>query len=243
MDFNVTIGGALLAGLFSFVSPCILPLVPPYLCFLAGVTIDEHARKDGNAQLGVVCTALAFVLGFTTAFVLLGATASVIGQALTKHLDAMVIVAGALVLLMGLNFLGILRVPLRITTEQVGGRTAPPGFVGGYVIGFAFAFGWTPCVGPVLAIILFLAASKDTVAQGASLLFVYGLGMGLPFLAAALFASAIVPRVSGDSRRFAHWRRVIGGLLVVTGVVFMTGQMSTFAYWLLETFPFLGEIG
>ena len=131
--------------------------------------------------------------------------------------------------------------PLRITTEREG--TAPPGVVGGYVTGFAFAFGWTPCVGPVLATILFLAGSNDTVAQGAGLLFLYGLGIGLPFLAAAIIASAALHRLSGDSRHFVHLRRVLGGLLVATGVVVMTGHMSTFAYWLLEAFPTLGEIG
>lgn len=243
MDFNISAIGAFLAGLISFLSPCVLPLVPPYLCFLAGVSMDEYAKSDGAITQSVFRTALAFVLGFTTVFVLLGATASFVGQALTRYLDILSIAAGAIILIMGLHFLGVLRLSWLYATRRVEVDRKPPGMLGGYVIGLAFAFGWTPCVGPVLAAILFMAGSKDTAWQGAGLLFAYSLGIGLPFLAASLFARPFLNMMSKARKRMGLIEKATGGLLVVTGVLFMTGQMSNMAYWLLEAFPALGSIG
>ena len=243
MGFDVSFGGAFIAGLLSFLSPCVLPLVPPYLCFLAGVSFEEYASEESSVTQSVFLTAVAFVLGFTTVFVLLGATASVVGQVLTRYLDVLSIIAGAVILIAGLHFLGVFRISWLYASKKVDVKRKPPGMIGGYVIGLAFAFGWTPCVGPVLAAILFLAGSKDSVLQGAFLLFAYSLGIGLPFLAAALFARPFLNLMSNARRHMQSIERVMGGLLVVTGVLFMTGQMSTIAYWLLELFPSLGAIG
>ncbi len=243
MDFNISIVGAFLAGLLSFLSPCVLPLVPPYLCFLAGVSFDEFQSEESQVTAAVFRTALAFVLGFTTVFVLLGATASVVGQALTQHLTTLSMIAGAVIILMGLHFLGVLRLSWLYATKRVDVRSKPPGMIGGYIVGLAFAFGWTPCVGPVLAAILFLAGAEDTVWQGAGLLFVYSLGIGLPFLAAALFARPFLNWMGRAKRHMQMIERVMGALLVVTGILFMTGQMSNMAYWLLQMFPALGAIG
>lgn len=243
MDFDISAIGAFVAGLLSFVSPCVLPLVPPYLCFLAGVSADEYANSDGAVTGRVFRTALAFVLGFTTVFVLLGATASFVGQALTRHLDTLSIIAGAVIAIMGLHFLGLLRLSWLYATKRVEVQRKPPGMLGGYVIGLAFAFGWTPCVGPVLAAILFLAGSKDTAWNGAGLLFAYSLGIGLPFLAASLFARPFMQLMGRAKKHMNLIEKVMGGLLVLTGVLFMTGQMSTMAYWLLEAFPALSRIG
>ena len=243
MDFNVTVAGAFTAGLLSFFSPCVLPLVPPYLCFLAGVSFDELQAGDRRITGSVFRTALAFVLGFTTVFVLLGATASVVGQALTRYLDTLSIGAGAIILIMGLHFLGVFRISWLYASKTVEVKNKPPGIVGGYLVGLAFAFGWTPCVGPVLAAILFLAGSKDTAWQGAGLLFVYSLGIGLPFLLASLFAGPFLSLMSRAKRQMHVIEKAMGGLLVITGVLFMTGQMSNMAYWLLEMFPSLGKIG
>lgn len=243
MDFNVSIAGAFVAGLLSFLSPCVLPLVPPYLCFLAGVSFEEFSNEEDGVTGSVFRTALAFVLGFTTVFVMLGATASFVGQALTRYLDQLSIVAGAVIMVMGLHFLGVLRLSWLLATKRVDVQRKPPGVVGGYLVGLAFAFGWTPCVGPVLAAILFMAAANDTAWQGAGLLLMYSLGIGLPFLGAALFARPFLRMMGRTKKHMETIERVMGALLVVTGVLFMTGQMSNMAYWLLNMFPALGEMG
>ncbi len=243
MEFDISIAGAFIAGLLSFLSPCVLPLVPPYLCFLAGVSFDEFQNRAAGATASVVRTALAFVLGFTTVFVLLGATASIIGQALTRHLETLSMIAGLIIIVMGLHFLGLWRLSWLYATKRVDVQSKPPGMLGGYIVGLAFAFGWTPCVGPVLAAILFLAGSTDTVWQGAGLLFVYALGIGLPFLVAALFAGPFLNLMARAKHHMQTVERAMGALLVVTGVLFMTGQMSNLAFGLLELFPVLGKIG
>ncbi|MGF1562407.1 MAG: cytochrome c biogenesis CcdA family protein [Geminicoccaceae bacterium] len=246
MGLEVSIAGAFIAGLLSFLSPCVLPLVPPYLCYLGGTTLDQltdEAGPDSVVANRVLAQAFAFVLGFTTVFVLLGATASVLGQVVTQHLRTLSIIAGVIILILGLHFLGVFRIGFLYREARVQVEQRPAGLIGAYVIGLAFAFGWTPCVGPVLAAILFVAGSEDTVWHGAGLLAVYALGIGLPFLAAAV---AIRPFMSFMKRFRQHMGKVekaVGGLLVVTGVLFITGSMNTIAYWMLEAFPALGRIG
>ncbi|HUS96681.1 MAG TPA: cytochrome c biogenesis protein CcdA [Hyphomicrobiaceae bacterium] len=239
----MTVWGAFLGGIISFVSPCVLPLVPPYLCFLAGVSFDELTDDSKVPVARVFRTALAFVLGFTTVFVALGATASLIGQTLTQYLGVLSIIAGAIIALMGLHFLGVFRMSWLYADARVEVQRKPPGVIGGYVVGLAFAFGWTPCVGPVLAAILFMAGAKETAWQGAGLLFAYSLGIGLPFLLAALFAGPFIKLMKRMRAHLGLVEKVMGALLVVTGVLFMTGQMSNMAYWMLKIFPALGTIG
>lgn len=242
---DVSLGGALIAGLLSFVSPCVLPIVPPYLAWLAGVSFDElKDEAPGAAQRRrLVLAALAFVLGFTTVFVMLGATASVLGRTIAQYFDMLSIVAGVIIIVMGLHFLGVFRIALFYREARVQVARKPAGPLGAYVIGLAFAFGWTPCVGPVLAAILFIAGSEGTAMRGALLLATYSLGIGIPFMLAAIFAS----RFLGWAARFRpHMRKVemgMGALLVVTGILFMTGQMSVISFWLLETFPIFQTIG
>ncbi|MEE8187897.1 MAG: cytochrome c biogenesis protein CcdA [Kiloniellales bacterium] len=244
--FEVSYAGAFLAGLLSFVSPCVLPLVPPYLCFLGGMTLDQLAEQQATrnpAARRVIYAALAFVLGFTTVFVALGAGASVIGGALTQNLDWLAQVAGAVIILLGLHFMGLFRILPLMREARFHLAERPAGLIGAYVIGLAFAFGWTPCVGPVLAVILFVAGSEDSVIYGASLLGVYSLGIGVPFLAAAFFAQPFMRFMSRFRRHLGRVEQVTGGLLVLTGVLFITGSMTDMAYWLLETFPSLGRFG
>lgn len=242
---DVTIGGALLAGLLSFVSPCVLPIVPPYLAWLAGVSFDQlKDEHPGAAQRrAVLFSALAFVLGFTTVFVALGATASVIGKTIAQYFDTLALVAGIVIIIMGLHFLGVFRIGLLFREARVEVRRKPVGLAGAYVIGLAFAFGWTPCVGPVLAAILFVAGSAGTAARGAMLLAVYSLGIGIPFLLAAAFAGPFLRWASGFRRHMETVEKAMGGLLVLTGILFVTGKMSVISYWLLETFPIFQSIG
>lgn len=242
---DVSLGAALIAGLLSFVSPCVLPIVPPYLAWLAGISFDElkNAAPQAVQRRRVVVAAIAFVLGFTTVFVALGATASVIGNTIAQYFDTLSIIAGVLIIAMGLHFLGVFRIAMLYREARVQVDKKPAGPLGAYVIGLAFAFGWTPCVGPVLAAILFIAGSEGTTLRGALLLAVYSLGIGIPFMLAAIFASRFL---AWTSRFKQHMRKVemaMGTLLVVTGVLFVTGQMSAISYWLLETFPVFQTIG
>ncbi|MEZ5840513.1 MAG: cytochrome c biogenesis protein CcdA [Hyphomicrobiales bacterium] len=245
MGLDVSIWGAFLAGLLSFVSPCVLPLVPPYLCFLAGVSLDELTEENAKParSAGVFLASLAFVAGFTTVFVMLGASASAIGQLVTRHLDVLGYVAGVIIIIMGLHFLGVFRIGLLYREARVHVERKPAGLVGAYLIGIAFALGWTPCVGPVLAAILFVAGAEDTVARGAILLAAYGLGIGVPFLAASLFAGPFMGFMARFRRHMGTVEKVMGGLLVLTGIMFLTGQMAALSYWLLETFPALSAVG
>lgn len=243
---DVTYIGAMLAGLISFLSPCVLPLVPPYLCFLGGTTFEQLSGEGDVAQgvnLRVVLAAFAFVLGFTTVFIALGATATLIGQLVAENLEMLAKIAGLAIIAVGLHFLGIFKIPLLNLEFRSSSTAAPVGLIGAYLVGIAFAFGWTPCIGPVLGVILAVAAAEDTVGQGIRLLGVYSLGLGIPFILAAL---AFRPFM-GFLRRFRHHlgtvEKVMGGMLVATGVMFLTGSMSYIALWLLETFPALGLIG
>jgi cytochrome c-type biogenesis protein len=244
MAIDVTHGGAVLAGLVSFLSPCVLPLVPPYLCYMAGVSLDQLTAEGEErvARRTVMVSALAFVLGFSTIFVSLGAAASAIGQLVRTYLDVLSVAGGVIIIVMGLHFLGVFRIPLLYRQARIE-RQHPAGPVGSYVMGLAFAFGWTPCIGPVLAAILAVAGTEATVTRGAGLLAAYSLGLGIPFLVAGLFAGPFM----GFMRRFrAHLgtvEKVMGGALVLTGILFITGNLSQFSYWLLATFPALGTIG
>jgi cytochrome c-type biogenesis protein len=236
---------ALLGGLISFVSPCVLPLVPPYLCYIGGVSISE-LEDSGPAKAaarGVVPAAIAFVLGFTTVFVALGATASVIGRAISTYASTLTVIGGILVILMGLHFLGLFRIAFLNREARLHLRDVEPGLVGAYLLGLAFAFGWTPCIGPVLAAILGLAGASDTVGAGAFLLAIYSLGLGLPFVLAALFAPLFLGWLRGFRRFLPAVEKGMGAFLVLTGIFFITGHVATVSYWMLETFPGLATLG
>ena len=245
MNFDVGLTGAFIGGLLSFLSPCVLPLVPPYICFIAGLTLDQVTGEEESPGVGgrVFSSALAFVAGFTVVFVILGASASVLGQLLVEHMRWLSVLAGAAILIMGLHFLGVLKIALFYRQAQVQVDRKPAGLIGAFVIGLAFAFGWTPCVGPVLAAILFVAGAEDTVFDGAILLAVYSLGIGIPFLVAAMFAGPFLKLMRRYSRHLGKVEKTMGALLVVTGILFMTGSMNEIGFWIQQAFPSLGRIG
>ena len=246
MPIDVNHWGALLAGLVSFLSPCVLPLVPPYLCYMAGVSLDQLTDRNDEtvARRTVLFSAVAFVLGFTTIFVALGATASAIGSLVRSHFDLLSVLGGIVIIIMGLHFLGVFKIAFLLREARVQLRhNHPAGPAGSYVMGLAFAFGWTPCIGPVLAAILGVAGSEQTVARGAGLLATYSLGLGIPFLVASLFAGPFIHWIRRFRTHLGTVEKVMGVLLIGTGILFITGQISDISYWLLETFPVLGTIG
>jgi cytochrome c-type biogenesis protein len=241
---NVTIVAALLAGMLSFLSPCVLPLVPPYLVYLTGTSLERLAGAETKPQVRreTIAAALLFVLGFSTVFVALGASASAIGGLLRIYAGPLSIVAGVGIIIMGLHFLGLTPIAWLMREKRLE-MAKPVGLWGAYLMGFAFALGWTPCIGPILAAILAVAASETTLAKGAGLLAVYSLGLGVPFLVAAL---AVEPFAAFLARFRAHLglvEKAMGGLLVLTGIAFLTGTVGEMSYWLLQTFPALGKIG
>ncbi len=244
-SFDVSYAGALVAGMLSFASPCVLPLVPAYLAFVGGVTFDELTGDRGGSAVRarVFFAALAFVLGFATMFIVLGATASAASRVLAEHIDVLGRIAGAVIIVLGLHYAGVLRIPFLNYEARMDVSRQPAGLIGAYIVGLAFAFGWTPCVGPVLASILMVAGAGDSVGYGVGLLSAYALGMGLPFLVAAAAAKPFL----AASRRFRHQMRAVqltmGGLMVVTGALIFAGSMSLVGQWLLDTFPWFARVG
>jgi cytochrome c-type biogenesis protein len=247
MSLDVSIWAAALAGLFSFLSACVLPLVPPYLVFISGLSLDELKQSDGTPAKRhysrILLAAFAFVLGFTTVFVVLGATASYFGQLVRSELPLLARIAGFFIIIMGLNFLGVFKLGFLSREARYHQERKPVGLLGAYGIGLAFAFGWTPCIGPVLAAILSLAAATESVSRGAGLLAIYSLGLGIPFMVAAASVNLFLRFFARFKSKLGLVEKIMGVALVVTGVMFLTGQMQVLSYWLLETFPVLGQVG
>jgi cytochrome c-type biogenesis protein len=252
MALDISFPGAFLAGLLSFLSPCVLPLVPPYLCFLAGTTLDELTEASGDDPAlprRVVITSLLFVAGFSTVFIILGASASALRPYLVQRFElfgltfGMAEIAGLVIILFGLHFLDILRIPFLHRHAGYRHDALPPGILGAYLIGLAFGFGWTPCIGPVLATIIAVASSQESIGAGMALLGVYSAGLGVPFILAAFAVRPFIGFVTRFRRHLRQVERVMGGLLVLTGVFFVFGWFERGAYFLLETFPGLATLG
>ena len=240
---DVSIPAALIAGLVSFLSPCVLPLVPPYLIYLTGASIEHIENEETvSSRRAVMVSAGMFVLGFATVFVALGASASLIGGLIRGWSAQLSIVAGIVIILMGLHFLGLTRIGLLMREGRLP-IPKPVGLWGAYVMGLAFAFGWTPCIGPILAAILSVAAAEATVTKGAGLLAVYSAGLGIPFLIAAFMVEQFSSLFARIKRHLANVERAMGVLMVITGIGFLTGAMSSVSIWLLETFPSLQSFG
>ncbi len=234
------------AGVLSFLSPCVLPLVPPYLTYMSGASF-EQLRTD-NVGTGAiwrrgVFTSLFFVLGFSVIFITLGATATAFGQAFRQILPVLTPVAGVLIILMGLHFLGVFRIGLLDRQLRHQGPGAASGPLGGFMLGLAFAIGWTPCIGPVLAAVLSVAASQDSAAEGAWLLAVYSAGLGVPFILAGIAIGPFLSFFNDFKKHLGRVEKVMGAFLVLTGLLFITGQFTRLSYWFLETFPALSQFG
>ncbi len=243
-DLSIYLGVAL-AGLVSFLSPCVLPLVPPYLGYLGGMTLEQMTDEtgvDNAAWRRVVLASVCFVMGFTTVFVGLGAGASAFGQLIQTYKSGLSIGAGLVIILFGLHFLGLLRIPLLYREARYHADMQGASYLGAYLIGLAFAFGWTPCVGPILATVLAVAANEGTLAAGVKLLTAYSLGLGIPFVLAAVAMRPFMGFMKRFRRHLGIMEKVMGAMLVLTGILFLTGSMNWLGQWLIENVPILGQV-
>jgi cytochrome c-type biogenesis protein len=230
---------ALAAGFISFLSPCVLPVVPPYLAYMSGVSMTEL----GNSSRKAVLSALFFVLGLSTVFLLLGAAASAAGRALLQYQDWLNAAAGITVMVFGAHFVGVYRIGFLDREARMDAGDRGGSAFGAYVLGLAFAFGWTPCIGPQLGAILSLAASEASVSRGTLLLGVYAAGLGIPFLLVAAFLPRLGGAMAWMKRHMERIERAMGLLLWTIGLMMLTGGFSALSFWLLETFPALATLG
>lgn len=233
---------ALAAGIISFLSPCVLPIVPPYIAYMSGISV-EALSLSASHRVRAILPALFFVLGLSTVFIFLGFTASAIGTIFLQYQDYFNTIAGLLVMAFGAHFIGIYRlgfldVDTRLDAGDRGGTS-----LGAYVLGLAFAFGWTPCIGPQLGAILSLAASEGSLAKGTTLLAVYAAGLGVPFILVAAFLPRLHGLMTWMKRNMEKIEKVMGLLLWTIGLLMLTGGFSSISFWLLDTFPSLAALG
>lgn len=249
LDFSVldvtllpAMGIALVAGIISFLSPCVLPIVPPYLAYMSGVSVSDMNNVK-SARAKALGTALFFVLGLSTVFLILGFTTSLMGAFFLQNQQWFVVVSGLVIMVFGAHFVGVYRIgfmdrEIRMDAGDQGGSA-----FGAYVLGLAFAFGWTPCIGPQLGAILSLAASEASAVRGTALLAVYAIGLGIPFLLVAAFFPSLSGVMAWMKRHMQQIERMMGLLLWTVGLMMLTGQFTEFSFWLLETFPALANFG
>ena len=243
---DISFFGAAIAGLLSFFTPCVLPMVPFYLCYMAGISMQDM-NGDGelppDTQRRLVLSSIFFALGVTTIFVLLGMGATAIGQTFAQWRDTLSYVAAAILFVFGLHFLGIMRVPFLYREAKIESSANPTTVLGAYLMGLAFGFGWTPCVGPALASILMVASGMGDIWRGGALLLVYGLAMTLPFVVAALFARPFLKWLQRNRRYLAHVEKVMGAMLILFAILIATNSVNRIAQWMIETFPAFTTFG
>jgi cytochrome c-type biogenesis protein len=226
---NVSLLAAFAGGFLSFISPCVLPLIPGYISFVSGASLDEMrgtAAAPAKSRSQIFLTSLAFVVGFSLVFIALGASASAIGHFMLQRLPLLAKIAGVVIIVFGLHTMGVFRLAILETEKRVQSRQKPIGLLGSLLVGIAFAFGWTPCIGPILGGILAIAGSKNTVAEGVILLAVYSAGLGIPFLITSLAINHFF-RATARIRKHYHAIEVASGvLLIAIGVLILTGQLT-----------------
>ncbi len=243
MSENVSLFAAFIAGLLSFVSPCVLPLIPGYLSFVSGVSLEDMrggatmAPPTAAVRRRVLVTSLFFVLGFSLVFIGLGASASAVGQFLMDRLSLLGKVAGVIIVLFGLHTMGVLRISWLYTEKRVQTQTKPAGLAGAMLVGIAFAFGWTPCIGPILAAILAIAAAQETIGQGIKLLAVYSAGLAIPFIATSLAINSFFAAFARIRRHYHAIEVTSGALMVVIGVLIFTNRFTIIAQYLQPYLP------
>ena len=237
MSENVTLLAAFAAGFLSFISPCVLPLIPGYISFVSGASLEEMRAGQGSARRLVLIRSFAFVLGFSLVFIALGASASAIGKFIFDKLPVLSKVAGVLIILFGLHMMGVFRLAVLDTEKRAQAQRKPTGPLGAFLVGLAFAFGWTPCIGPILAGILVVAGSRDTIGEGVLLLAVYSLGLGIPFLLTSVAIDRFFSVAAAIRRHYHAIEMTSGGLLVAIGVLIFTGQLTVIVRYLEPYLP------
>jgi cytochrome c-type biogenesis protein len=244
--FDISFAGAALAGLLSFFTPCVLPMVPFYLCYMAGISMSE-LQDDGvisrGAQRRLVLSSVLFAMGVTTVFVLLGMGATALGQVFAQWKGLLSYVAAAILFVFGLHFLGVVRIGLLYREARIEGGSKPTNALGAYVMGLAFGFGWTPCVGPALAAILMIASGFGDIWKGGALLFVYGVSMTLPFVLAALAAKPFLAWMQRNRKHMRHVEKVMGAMLILFAILIATGSVNIIANAMIRWLPFFNGIG
>jgi cytochrome c-type biogenesis protein len=232
---------ALCAGVASFISPCVLPIVPPYLAYMSGISMHELTGKQGGRR--AIGPAMMFVLGLSTVFLLLGFTASFLGSVFLQNQVLLSKLSGVVIIVLGLHFLSVFRIKILDREARLDAGDKGGSALGAYVLGLAFAFGWTPCIGPQLGAILSIAATEGSVTRGTALLGIYALGLGVPFLLSALCITRAMSVMNRLKRHMSLIEKVMGVLLIVVGVMLLTGAFSRLSYWLLEMFPVMAQFG
>jgi cytochrome c-type biogenesis protein len=233
---------ALLAGVISFLSPCVLPIVPPYLAYMGGISMAEMT-DDKVSNKPAIFAAIFFALGLSTVFIFLGFAASAFGRVFLQYQEVMGQIAGGVIVIFGLHFLGVFTIPFLQREARLDAGDRGGSAFGAYILGLAFAFGWTPCIGPILGAILSMAAQEASIARGTLLLATYAIGLGLPFIIAAIFINRAIGVMNRFKRHMGMIEKIMGGLLVLVGLMLVTGAFSSFSFWLLEIFPALSTIG
>ena len=245
MEGSVSLFGAVLAGVISFISPCVLPIVPGYLSFISGVNMAE--LKDGERPAGLArrvgITSLFFVLGFSTVFVALGAAATMVGYYLQQYKRELGMIGGVVIIILGLHTAGILPIKWLLYEKRAEVKTRPLGLIGAYVVGLAFAFGWTPCIGPILGAILLYASQQATVSEGVLLLMAYSAGLGIPFVLSGLAINGFFAAFGRIRRHMKAVEYVSGALLVGVGLLLVTDRLAVLAQYFSKLFPSLTRIG
>jgi cytochrome c-type biogenesis protein len=243
---EISLAGALAAGLLSFFTPCVLPMVPFYLSYMGGMSMAE-LRGDGKiapgAQRRLLMSSVFFALGVTSVFMLLGMGATAMGQVFGQYLESLSYVAAAILVVFGLHFLGVIRVPFLYREARMESSAEPSTIIGAYLMGLAFGFGWTPCVGPALASILMIASGMGDIWKGALLLFIYGLGMTAPFIVAAFFAKPFLAWVQRHRAAFQWVEKGMGLMLIVFAVLIATGGVNLIANAMIQWMPWFSTVG
>ncbi len=233
----------LLAGLLSFLSPCVLPIVPGYLCFIAGTSLDKALDNQETLRSNTLKYSISFVFGFSSIFVLMGASATYLSSLLYEYFDYLRIIGGIIIIIFGIHFTQIIQFSFLNSDTRIQIKNYKPGLVGSFIVGLSFAFGWTPCIGPILGSVLSVVASSETISEGTFLLILYSAGLGIPFILAAYGIGTFLKFLSRIRKHIRTIEIFTGLLLILFGILILTNRIQELAFFFIKYFPFLTQIG